>query len=76
MAAGSSAQSTIQTQSGVGGRGRRVAEDRLSPVLASVALAKADIPHRMISKQHTGPSHSNPGAARRLPFRTFGPRPF
>lgn len=38
-----------------------------------VGLAKADIPHGMISKWWHGPSHSQPGAARRWPFRSFGP---
>lgn len=41
-----------------------------------VGLAKADIPHGMTSKWWHGPSHSQPGAARRLPFRAFGPGHF
>lgn len=38
-----------------------------------VGLAKADIPHGMMSKWWHGPSHSQPGAARRWPFKSFGP---
>ena len=36
-------------------------------------LAKADIPHGMINKWWHGPSQSQPGAAKRLPFKSFGP---
>lgn len=52
-----------------------MAEGRLSPALASVGLAKADIPHGMMSKWHMALPTAT-WSCWELPFRTFGPRTF
>ena len=39
----------------------------------SAGLAKAGIPHGVMNKWWHSPSQSQPGAARRLPFKSFGP---
>lgn len=77
MAAGSSARSTIETQTHswgwAGGAGGQWSVDCPQPWPLHVGLAQADIPHGMTSKWWHGPSQGQPGAARRLPFRFFGP---
>lgn len=50
-----------------------MAEDRLSPVLACVALAKADIPHRMMSKWHKACPTATLGLLGDCPSEPLGP---